>query len=126
MSFAHMRRFNRLDVITVILAVALAAAFLFVGVAELIDPDVPSSRLAENTRVCVTLIVSAVILIYALFRPRSGGYLLCMSAVPFAFIFYFHPFFSTAAGLMFLLGVMSVIRSRPARGAASAVSEHVS
>jgi hypothetical protein len=119
---------------TLIPAVLLASFFLLVGVANLISPDVPEDALAENTRVCAMFILTAAVLIYALFRPYSGGFLLCICALPFAFIFNaFHlsnvlypsrevgyaPFFSAITGLLLLLGVLSVIRGRLSRRTAS-------
>ena len=119
---------------TLIPAVLLASFFLFLGVVSLISPDVPEDALAENTLVCAMFILTAAVLIYALFRPYSGGFLLCICALPFAFIFNaFHlsnvlypsrevgyaPFFSAITGLLLLLGVLSVIRGRLSRRTAS-------
>jgi len=119
---------------TLIPTVLLASFFLFLGVVSLISPDVPESALAENTRVSAMLILTAAVLIYALFRPYSGGFFLCICAVPFGFIFNaFHlsnvlypsrevgyaPFFSAITGLLLLLGVLSVIRGRLSRRTAS-------
>jgi hypothetical protein len=116
-----------LFVITIIPAVLLVCLFLFLGVVNLISPDVPEKALAENTLVGGMLILTAVVLIYALFRPYLGGFLLCICAVPFGFIFNaFHlsdalypsravgyaPFWSVITVLVLMLGVLSVIRSR--------------
>ena len=123
-----------LFVITIIPAVLLVSLFLFLGVVNLISPDVPERALAENTLVGAMLILTAVVLIYALFRPYSGGFFLCICAVPFGFIFNaFHlsdalypsrevgyaPFWSAITGLVLLLGVLSVIRARLSRRTAS-------
>ena len=120
--------------ITIIPAVLLVSLFLFLGVVNLISPDVPEAALAENTLVCATLILTAALLIYALFRPYSGGFFLCICALPFGFIFNaFHlsdalypsravgysPFLSAITGLVLLLGVLSVIRGRLSRRTAS-------
>jgi len=132
MRFPHKRSY--LFVITIIPAVLLVSLFLFLGVVNLISPDVPERALAENTLVSAMLILTAAVLIYALFRPYSGGFLLCICAVPFGFIFNaFHlsdalypsravgyaPFWSAITGLVLLLGVLSVIRSRLSRRIAS-------
>ena len=119
-----------LALITLIPAVILASFFLFIGVVNLVHPDVPKSALAENTLVCVMSILTAVVMIYALFRPYSGGFCLCIWTVPLAFIFNafhlsnaLHParqtgyadFWSAVAVLILLLGVLSVIRGRLSR-----------
>ena len=139
MRFPHKRSY--LSVITIILAVLLVSLFLFLGVVNLISPDVPERALAENTLVGAMLILTAVVLIYALFRPYSGGYFLCICAVPFGFIFNaFHlsdalhpsrevgyaPFWSAITGLVLLVGVLSVIRGRLSRRTASEDPEQAS
>jgi len=139
MRFPHKRSY--LFVITIIPAVLLVSLFLFLGVVNLISPDVPERALAENTLVGAMLILTAALLIYALFRPYSGGFFLCICAVPFGFIFNaFHlsdalypsrevgyaPFWSAITGLVLLLGVLSVIRSRLSRRTASEDPEQAS
>jgi hypothetical protein len=139
MRVSHQRSY--LFVITIIPAVLLASLFLFLGVVNLISPDVPERALAENTLVGAMLILTAVVMIYALFRPYSGGFLLCICAVPFGFIFNaFHlsdalypsravgyaPFWSAITSLVLLLGVLSVIRSRLSRRTASEDPEQAS
>jgi hypothetical protein len=139
MRFPHKRSY--LFVITIIPAVLLASFFLFLGVVSLISPDVPERALAENTLVGAMLILTAAVLIYALFRPYSGGFFLCICAVPFGFIFNaFHlsnalypsrdagyaPFWSAITGLVLLLGVLSVIRGRLSRRTASEDPEQAS
>jgi len=126
MRLPHKRRSTLLAVITIIPGVLLASAFLFLGVVNLISPDVPSSALGQNTRVCATLMLTAAVLIYALFRPYSGGLLLGICAVLFGFIFHFHPFWVAVAGLVLLLGVLSVIRGRLSRRTASEDPEQAS
>ena len=132
MRFPHKRSY--LFVITIIPAVLLVSLFLFLGVVNLISPNVPEKALAENTLVGAMLILTAAVLIYVLFRPYSGGFFLCICAVPFGFIFNafhlsnilypsreagYHHFFSAITGLVLLLGVLSVIRSRLSRRTAS-------
>ena len=134
MRFPQKRGYTLLFVITIIPAVLLATFFLFIGVVNLISPDVSEEALAENTLVSAMLILTAAVLIYALFRPYSGGFFLCICAVPFGFIFNaFHlsdalypsratgyaPFWSAITGLVLLLGVLSVIRGRLSRRTAS-------
>ena len=126
--------YNLLSVIVGVPGVLLAALFLFLGLVTLISPDVPEKALAENTLVGTILILTAAVLIYTFFRPFSGGFALCVCAVPFAFIFNaFHlsktfypsravgyaPFYSYITGLILLFGVLSVIRGRLSRLTAS-------
>ena len=59
MRFPHKRSY--LFVITIIPAVLLASLFLFLGVVNLISPDVPERALAENTLVGAMLILTAVV-----------------------------------------------------------------
>jgi hypothetical protein len=141
MGFPKMGRYTLLSVVTIIPGVLLASFFLFLGVVTLVSPDVPENALAENTVVGAMLILTAAVLIYALLRPYSGGFFLCICAVPFALIFnafhlsnvlypsrdvgYAH-FFSAITGLILMLGVLSVIRSRLSRGTASEDSEQPS
>ena len=108
------------------LNVLLAIVFLFVGVVNLLSPDVSSDALGENTRVCATLILTAAILIYAIFRPFSGGFLLCICAVLIGVIFQFHPIFNAVAGFVLLMGVLSIIRGRRSRRTDSEVPEQTS
>ena len=115
MSFPNIRRYSLLALITIIPGVLLASFFLFVGVVNLISPDIPSSALGQNTRVCATLILTAVVLIYALFRPYYGSFFLCICVVLFGFIFHFHPFWVAVACFVLLIGVLSFIRGRLSR-----------
>ncbi len=136
MRFPNIRRYSllALAVITIIPAVLLASFFLLFGVPSLISPDVSEEYLAKNTLNCAMFILTAAVLIYALFRPYSGGFFLCILAVPFGFTFNaFHlsnalypsreagyaPEFSAITGLVLLLGVLSVIRGRLSRRTAS-------
>ena len=133
MRFPHKRLHTLLLVITIIPAVLLASFFLFMGVGGLIVED-PERVLAESILVGGMLILTAAVLIYALFRPYSGGFFLCICAVPFGFTFNafhlsnvlypsreagYHPFWSTITGLVLLLGVLSIIRGRLSRRTAS-------
>jgi len=132
MRFPHKRSF--LFVITLIPAVLLASVFLFLAVVHIISPDVPEEATGEGTFVLAMLILTAAVLIFALFRPYFGGFFLCICAVPFGFIFNafhlsnilypsravgYHHFFSAITGLILLLGVLSVIRGRLFRRTAS-------
>jgi hypothetical protein len=69
-----------LRIITTILGVLMASLFLIFDVGNLINPDVLDSALDQNTRVCVTVIFTGVVSIYTLFRPYSGGIVLCTCA----------------------------------------------
>jgi protein-S-isoprenylcysteine O-methyltransferase Ste14 len=97
----------------------LASVFLLLGVANLVSPQVAENALAQNTRNCSAIILTAVVMAYALLRPFSGGLFLCACSVLLAFVFRFHPIFLALAGLILLLGVMSIVRSRLSRRAAS-------
>jgi len=131
MRFPH-ERLSLLLVITAIPAVLLASVFLFWGVHSLLYPFVPGELLAESALVSAALVLTAAILVYALFRPRLGGYLLAIWAVPLGFTFYafrrsiwsalyptwavgYHPVFAAITGLVLLLGVLFVLRDRLSR-----------
>ena len=136
MRFAHRRLHTLLLVITIIPAVGLASVFLFWGIDSLVNPFVPQELLAQNTLVCAVLILTAAILIYALFRPYRGGLLLCIWAVPLGFVLYafrlsifralypsweaagYAPIFAAISGLVVLLGLLFVYRGRLSRRAA--------
>ena len=92
----------------------MAFFFLLFGIANLINPDVPDDYLNQNTRVCVMLIITGVVSIYALFRPYSGGILLCIIAVSFGFIVYSTAILILAVPIL-LLGVLFFIRGRLSR-----------
>ncbi len=92
----------------------MACVFLLFGMANLISPDVPESYLDQNTRICVMIIFTGMASIYALFRPYSGGILLCICSVALGFVFhgfFDHPFNS----MVLLLGVLSIIRGHLSR-----------
>ncbi len=134
MRVAHKWLHPLLLVITTIPAILMASVLLFWGVNSLVNPFVPQELLAENILVCAVLILTAVLLIYALFRPYSGGLLLCIWAVPFGFVLYvfrlsissalypsrqagYHPIFAAITGLVLLLGLLFVMRGRLSRRA---------
>ena len=94
------------------LGILLAFFFLLFGIPALIWPDVPDQYLAQNTRNSLTLILTAVVLIYTLFRPYSGGIILCISAILISYVFSFHPIWITFGAIVLLIGVLSIIRSR--------------
>ena len=136
MRFPHKRLHTLLLVITIIPAVLLASVFLFWGLHSLFNPFVAEELLAENTLVCAVLILTAAVLICALFRPYSGGVFLCIWAVPFGLILNafrlslsnapypsrevgYAPIFAAISGLVLLLGVLFVIRGRLSRRTAS-------
>ena len=101
-------------IITIILGALMAFFFLLFGVGNLISPDVPESYLNQNTRVCVMLIITGVVSIYALFRPYSGGILLCIIAVSLGFIVYSTAVLILAVPIL-LIGVLFFIRGRFSR-----------
>ena len=94
------------SVLTIVLGVLVASFLLLFGVANLINPDVPDSYLDQNTRVCIMLILTGLVTIYTIFRPYSGGILLCICALIFFVIVIVNP----VAVPVFLVGVMSIIR----------------
>jgi len=115
----------RTTLIVLNLVVALPAIGL--GLITLISPDVPAAAAAENTAVGAGLLATAVFLIYALFRPFSGGMLLLVWAVAFAALMNgFHlseilfdarrvgysSFWSAFALLLAVLGVLSIVLAR--------------
>jgi hypothetical protein len=111
MSDSNTKRHSVFAIIIIALGVLMAVAFMLIGLINLISPDVPASAFDENTLVSITLIFTSVLLIYSLFRPHSGGYLLCACAFAFSFVFHFHFFWILAAILILLLGILSVIRA---------------
>ena len=102
-----------LRVITTILGVVMASLLLLFGVGNLINPDVAAGYLDLNTRVCVTVIFTGVVLLYALFRPFTGGILLCLCAVALAFVS--QVFDNPLSIAILLLGGLSVICGRLSR-----------
>jgi hypothetical protein len=116
-------------VVAIIPAALLASVFLFWGLHSLLTPFVPQELLRENALVCAVLILTAAVLIYALFRPYWGGILPFFWALPFGFVLHafrlalfraqypsmevgYRPIFAAISGLVLLLGVLFVIRGR--------------
>lgn len=132
-----MKRFRPntlLFLISVIPGLLLASFLLFLGAVHLVSPQVPGRAMAENILVGLLLILTGAISIYAVFRPSSGGLFLLLCAFPCGFIFNafhishllypsrevgYHPFWSALICLIVLLGLLSVIRGRIRRRAAS-------
>lgn len=108
-----MKYSTALRIITTILGVLMATLFLVFGVGNLINPDVLDSALDLNTRVCVTVIFTGVVSIYTLFRPYSGGIVLCICAVALAFVS--HVFYNPLSIAILLLGGLSIICGRLSR-----------
>lgn len=104
-------------VVTIVLGVLMAFVFLFFGITHLIGPDDPGSYLdlnTLNTRICVIVTFIGVVSVYALFRPYSGGIILCICAVSLGFIIYAIEVLILAVPIL-LIGVLSVIRGRLSR-----------
>ncbi len=95
-----------LNVITIVLGVLVASFLLLFGVGNLIIPDVPDSYLNQNTRVCIMLILTGLVTIYTIFRPYSGGILLCICALVFFVIVINNP----VSIPIILFGILSIIR----------------
>jgi hypothetical protein len=91
MRFPNTSSCTTLRIITTILNVLMASLFLPLGVGNLINPDVADSYLGLNTRVCLMVILTGVVSIYTLFRPYSGGILLCICAVALCFVSHVRP-----------------------------------
>ena len=103
-----------LRVITIVLGVMMASFFLLFGVANLISPDVPDNYLDQNTRMCVMLIIAGVVSIYALFRPYSGGILLCICAASLSVLIHSIAVLILAVPIL-VLGMLSIMRGRLSR-----------
>jgi hypothetical protein len=99
------------NIIIVILAVTMSIFGLLMGVANLIQPTVPEQYLDQNTRVCVGLIISSLVIIYAVFHPYSGGILICICAV-----LYFIIVNNILVYPIILLGILSIIRGHLNKG----------
>jgi len=100
--------YSLLNIITIILGVLIASFLLLFGVANLINPDVPDKYLDQNIRVCVMFILTSLIIIYAIFRPYSGGILICISSLIFFIIVIINP----VVVPLILFGILSIIRDR--------------
>ena len=95
----------------------MASLLLLFGVGNLINPDVAEGYLDLNTRVCVTVIFTGVVSVYALFYPFTGGIFLCICAVALAFVS--RVFDNPISIAILLLGGLSVICARLSRRTAS-------
>jgi hypothetical protein len=100
------RSYRVFSAITIVLGVLLAAFLLLFGVANLINPDVPDNYLEQNTRVCVMFILTGLLTIYTIFRPYSGGILLCICALVFFVIVINNP----VSIPIILFGILSIVR----------------
>ena len=94
--------------VTLALGVLMAAFLLLFGVANLISPDVPDKYLDQNTRVCVMLILTSLIIIFTIFRPYFGGIILCIVALVFFIIIIINPIVVPIV----LFGILSIILGR--------------
>ena len=124
MRFPSTSSCTTLRVITTILCVLMASLLLFFGVGNLINPDVADGYLDLNTRVCLMVIFTGVVSIYTLFRPYSGGILLCICAVALGFVSW--VFNNPISIAILLLGGLSVICGRLSRRTVSEVSDQPS
>ena len=75
-----------LTILTIILGGIMVVFGLLFGIANLIQPNVPDAFLAQNTRVCVGLILISLVIIYSIFRPYFGGILLIICALTYFII----------------------------------------
>jgi ABC-type multidrug transport system fused ATPase/permease subunit len=85
---------------------------LLFSVSDLIWTDVPDEFLEENIRNNLTVILAAMILVYAFFSPYSGGIVLCIIAIIMNFIIDSQNWVLTTSGFVFLIGVSSIFRGR--------------
>ena len=95
-------------IVLIILGALLAILLLGFGVMNLIYPDVPESYLDKNTRICLMMIFTGLIAVYALFRHLIGGFILSVCALALSFVF--NGFFRNpitpvvlACGILFML-----------------------
>lgn len=106
----------------------LAVPALGLGAMTLFSPDVPAGALLENVIVGIALLATSAILVFDIYRPITGGVLLIVWAVAFAFIFNgfhlsdymfptrqvgFHVFWSYMTSVLLMLGILSLLRDRP-------------
>lgn len=71
----------------IVAGLLLALFLLLFGLGNLIYPDVPESFIAQNTRICIVMIVTGLVMVYALFQPYSGGLLLIACSVGMGIVF---------------------------------------
>jgi hypothetical protein len=117
MNIPYLRRPDLLTVMTIVLGAVVAALLLILGITNLVDPDVPPDYLEQNTIISALVCLAGLLIVYALFRPRSGGFLLCIMAVPVGFAI------PAVGGLVLALGVLTVLRGRRSRRPATAGSD---
>lgn len=86
--------------LTTIPALLLAVIFLFLGAISLSE-GLPEIRLVHISGI---LFLIGTALIYSIFRPYAGGFLLLICVLPFAGTFLFNPLVSVPAVLLLLLG----------------------
>jgi hypothetical protein len=111
----------------IILNLLLAIPLCVIGAIHLFSPDVPAEASVEGTIVVTTLLLTAVILVYAIFRPFSGGLLILLCALAFAIVLNgfhaseyllkartvgYHPLWSGLTVLLAALGLFSLVRAR--------------
>ncbi|MHC1777768.1 MAG: hypothetical protein AB9834_20380 [Lentimicrobium sp.] len=90
--FINHRRAGLFRNIIRIMGIVMASFLWLFGLGNLINPTVPENYLDQNTRICVMMMITGVIAVYSLFRPYSGGLLLCACAAGMGIIFkgFFH------------------------------------
>jgi hypothetical protein len=103
-----------LKIIRIIVGALSALFLLLFGVANLINPEVGESHLDQNTRICLMMIITGLVAVYAIFRPLTGGILLCISAVGLSIIFggFFHNPITPAVMLVGLFFIFAGFISR--------------
>lgn len=74
--------------VTTIAAVLLAALCLYWGVHSLLHPFAPTRGPISSALASSVLLLTGVLLVYALVRPRVGGLALCLWAVAFGWMLY--------------------------------------
>lgn len=95
-----------ITIITIIIAVPLALFFLVSGIANLIHPTAPANYIDRNTIVCTMIIISSLIILYAMFRPFIGGIILVIFSVAFFIIVPDNPLVFP----IILIGAFSLLR----------------
>jgi len=96
-----------ITIITIIIAGPLALFFLVSGISNLIHPTVPANYIDRNTIVCIMIIISSLIMLYAMFRPFIGGIILIIFSVVFFIIVPDNPLVFP----IILIGAFSLLRS---------------
>ena len=100
--------YSTLRVITIIMDVLIACVLVLFGASNLIRPDVLENYLDQNTLICLIMIITGLVAVYSLFRPFSGGILLCICAVILGFVF--RGFMrNPITPLVMLIGALSVL-----------------